>query len=358
MQLLRVRHPFGRQRPGHAQIDLHELVDREPCVGRGRRRGGRGNGIGAGARLPAPASVRAAERASPGRSRSSPSSQLVGISAAARSSRGHKASPRRIWRIPLVTNAASCSSRSSPARRTGASSRARIVSADAGITGLSSTAATRSASAALHNTSSSSASRPALRHRPRLARGDELVGRVHDPKAWRQPSSSASASMAAGRRRGAARIASADPVAADVARQTSLPVSFGHRRHPVDEVAQVVREIDVVPLVEPLPAEIAVRAERDFLARGTAAGDRDRTRAAASSGSTTCRATCSSSGRLVMNPWPKTCRGSGSPAVISIAGQMTAVEARDVLADDVQIGRPPRSNSAGRRCQARRPRCS
>ena len=26
----------------------------------------------------------------------------------------------------------------------------------------------------------------------------------------------------------------------------------------------------------------------------------------------------------VMNPWPKTCRGSGSPALISIAGQITA----------------------------------
>ena len=45
--------------------------------------------------------------------------------------------------------------------------------------------------------------------------------------------------------------------------------------------------------------------------------------------------------RKVMNPWPNTCRGSGSPALISIAGQMTVVKSRDVLADDVQIGRPP-----------------
>ena len=44
--LLRLRHPLGRQHLRHPQLDLHEVVDRDPLVRR-RLRCGRGRGCGA-----------------------------------------------------------------------------------------------------------------------------------------------------------------------------------------------------------------------------------------------------------------------------------------------------------------------
>ena len=44
---------------------------------------------------------------------------------------------------------------------------------------------------------------------------------------------------------------------------------------------------------------------------------------------------------IVMNPWPKICRGSGSFGAHQHRRPDHRVEPRDVLADDVQIRRPP-----------------
>ncbi len=48
------------------------------------------------------------------------------------------------------------------------------------------------------------------------------------------------------------------------------------------------------------------------------------------------RSPCASS-----QPWTQTILGSGRPALISMAGQIDGVQAVDVLADDVQVSRPP-----------------
>ena len=42
-----------------------------------------------------------------------------------------------------------------------------------------------------------------------------------------------------------------------------------------------------------------------------------------------------------MKPWAKTCFGSGSAGAHQHRRPVQAVEARDVLADDVEVGRPP-----------------
>ncbi len=48
-------------------------------------------------------------------------------------------------------------------------------------------------------------------------------------------------------------------------RQPALTVPGGHGGHAAHEVPEIVRQVDVVPLLEPRPREIAVAAERDFL---------------------------------------------------------------------------------------------
>jgi hypothetical protein len=47
--------------------------------------------------------------------------------------------------------------------------------------------------------------------------------------------------------------------------QVSLPVPVRHRGDAADEIAEVVRQVGVVPLVVSLPREVAVTAKRDFL---------------------------------------------------------------------------------------------
>jgi hypothetical protein len=96
-----------------------------------------------------------------------------------------------------------------------------------------------------------------------------------------------------------------------------------HGGDPVDQVAEVVRQVDVVALLEPVPGEVAVPAEGDLLdeVQPQRVGPK---RCTASSGSIAVP-----SDLLIFSPlkwtqpWPKICFGSGSPALISIAGQMT-----------------------------------
>ena len=60
-------------------------------------------------------------------------------------------------------------------------------------------------------------------------------------------------------------------------RKTSAAVFLGHRRNPADEIPQVVGEIDVVAILVALPGEVAVAAKRDLFASDTAVTDRRQT---------------------------------------------------------------------------------
>ena len=110
------------------------------------------------------------------------------------------------------------------------------------------------------------------------------------------------------------------------------------------QVAEVVGEVDVVALLEPLPREVAVAAEDDLLASDTAAADRRRTARRASSGSM----------HVAERLAHLLARSGQDPAVAEHLPRQRqpgahqhrrpdhAVEPGDVLADDVQVGRPPR----------------
>ena len=236
-------------------------------------------------------------------------------------------------------------SRSKLQRVARAPTRRRISRLDAGMIGVSSTAASRIASAASNSTCvrrSACAGSLASAHGAVAAMNS--LARVDQPERRRR----ALVQREAIHRRAvvARRPMLADPreliVAAGARRDASAAVTVRHRRHAADEIAEVVREIDVVALVVPLPREVAVAAERDLLHQiqpqriGAEAGRPPR------SDRRSCRATCSSAGRSsVMKPWPNTCRGSGRLGAHQHRRPDDGVEARDVLADHVQVGRPP-----------------
>ena len=195
--------------------------------------------------------------------------------------------------------------------------------------GSSSTAASRMASAASKSTCvSRSADRRILRKRPRRRCGDELVRRVDQPKRRRRAFVKREPVHRAAVVRSDLLAEARELIRRRAGRRQPPPaIARRHRRDAADQVAEVVREVDVVALVVALPREVAVAAERDLLheiqpQRIVTSGPR---RSAASIGSTIVPSVLLIRWPFnVMNPWPKTCRGSGSSAAISIAGQITA----------------------------------
>ena len=124
--------------------------------------------------------------------------------------------------------------------------------------------------------------------------------------------------------------------------QPALSVAVGHRRQPRHEVAEVVRQVDVVTLFEAVPREVAVLAERDLL--GQVQPQRIRSQAIRRLQRIDHRP--QRLAHLLTLPV--------HPAVAEDAARQRqsrthqhrrpddAVETGDVLPDDVQIGRPPR----------------
>ncbi len=124
--------------------------------------------------------------------------------------------------------------------------------------------------------------------------------------------------------------------------EPALTILMRHRRDAADEVAEVVREIGVVAFVESLPRKIAVVAEDDFLHEVQSQrvdamplggveriDDRARVRLA----------------HPLIVDGHETVREHLSrkrqPGAHQHGGPDDGVETRDVLADQVQIGRPP-----------------
>ena len=123
--------------------------------------------------------------------------------------------------------------------------------------------------------------------------------------------------------------------------QPAPAVAVGHRRETRDEVAEVVRQVDVVALLEPVPGEVAVLSERDLL--GEVQPQRIRSQA------------LRRLQRIDHRP-ERLAHLPALPVHPAVAedlarqrqagahqhrGPADAVEARDVLPDDVQVGRPP-----------------
>ena len=192
--------------------------------------------------------------------------QQPSASAGAASNRGQSASPFAAGGCRSTRHRGVAPTRRSPTRRAGASSRPRIVSADPGITGLNRTAASR-----VRLRPPSTAPRRVLRPSrpwptPTARRRDVLVGGIDEPErrlarhVERQTRPSRDCIV-----RVSVTAVVREPLAHRRAASSPLPVTLGHRRHAVDEVPQVVRQINVVLFLEAAPAEVAVRAEDDLL---------------------------------------------------------------------------------------------
>ena len=197
-----------------------------------------------------------------------------------------------------------------------------------GMTGVSSTPTSRMASAESNKTCARrSADAGSFAQRPRGRRGDEFVGGVHQP---------------AHRGHCLVRSERVHRVSILLSDLLSQPARAGRRptregvRRPwqyrwaiavtrLTRLPRLLREIDVVSLFVPLPREVAVTAEGHLFGDVEPERIRPETRTPPRTDRRRCRASCSSADPFnVMKPWPKTARGSATPALISMAGQMTA----------------------------------
>ena len=180
-------------------------------------------------------------------------------------------------------------------------------------------------------------------HHPWLHAGDVLVGGIHDPERRRHPLVQREAVH-----RPAVVCDSARRRLGERARgprrrhQPSLPVAVGHRHDARYQVAEVVRQVDVVAILEAVPGEVAVLPESNLLGEvqpqriGSEAVGRfqrvhHRTERLA---------------HLLALPVhpavPENLPRQGDAGAHQHGRPDDAVEARDVLADDVEVGRPPR----------------
>ncbi len=141
-------------------------------------------------------------------------------------------------------------------------------------------------------------------------------------------------------------------------RQRQPAVLLHHGRDPAHQVAQVVGQVDVVALLETLPREVAVAAVRDLLHQvqpqrigAEMVGRVERVDHGAER--------LAHLLALEVHPAVPEDRGrQRQPRAHQHRRPHDAVEPRDVLADDVQAGRPPSARTARRRCRSPRPRRS
>ena len=124
-------------------------------------------------------------------------------------------------------------------------------------------------------------------------------------------------------------------------RHAPAAVAMRHRRDPADQIAQVVREIDVVALLVPLPREVAVAAEGDLLheiqPERVDAEPIRRLDRIDDGAERLAHALAVHRHEAVAEDLPRQRQLRGHQHRRPDHG----VKPRDVLADDVQVGRPP-----------------
>ena len=131
-------------------------------------------------------------------------------------------------------------------------------------------------------------------------------------------------------------------------REETVEILVGHARDPADEIPQVVGEVRVVARLEPIPGKVAVLAVGDLSTKYTRSGSGPK-RSAASSGSTTVPERFAHPLALEHDEAvPEDLAGKGEPGAHEHRRPIDAVEPGDVLADDMQIRRPPRLEQARR----------
>ena len=179
-------------------------------------------------------------------------------------------------------------------------------------------------------------------HHPRFDVRDVLVGGVHDPErgshalVQREAIHRLPIARHRRRRRGSERAGRAGR-----GHQPPLPVAVGHRDDARDEIAEVVREVDVVAILEPLPGEVAVLTVGNLLGQVQPQRIRsqalDRLQRIHGRAERLAHLLALPVDPAVSEHLPRQ-RDAGAH---QHRGPDDAVEAGDVLADHVQVGRPP-----------------